>query len=125
MKAFFKVGLSLATALLFSVAASAQQQEPSPLTLHDAVTIALEKNPLRKTAIADTKAASAGVREARSFLMPHLSFSETSTNKSNARIRANAIATKWLQNITYRIPKNIASCSWFLYNNETYCVGIT
>jgi len=79
LKAFFKVGLSLATALLFSVAASAQQQEPSPLTLHDAVTIALEKNPLRKTAIADTKAASAGVREARSFLMPHVSFSETAT----------------------------------------------
>ncbi|MGB8906639.1 MAG: TolC family protein, partial [Candidatus Sulfotelmatobacter sp.] len=43
------------------------------------MTIALEKNPLRKAAIADTRAASAGVREARSFLMPHLSFSETAT----------------------------------------------
>jgi outer membrane protein TolC len=47
--------------------------------MHQAVTIALEKNPLRKAAIADTKAAAAGVREARSFLMPHLSFSETAT----------------------------------------------
>jgi len=49
------------------------------LTLQQAVNIALEKNPLRKAAIADTKLASAGVRAARSFLMPHLSFSETAT----------------------------------------------
>ncbi len=41
--------------------------------------IALEKNPLRKVAMADSKVASAGVRTARSFLMPHLSFSETAT----------------------------------------------
>ncbi len=41
--------------------------------------MALEKNPLRKAATADTKAASAGVREAQSFLMPHLTFSETAT----------------------------------------------
>jgi outer membrane protein len=62
------------------VSASAQQEvQPSSLTLQQAVTIALEKNPLRKAAIADTKAASAGVREARSSLMPHLSFSEMGT----------------------------------------------
>ena len=79
MKAFFKVALSLA-AWLPMVAASAQQEaQPSSLTLQQAVNIALEKNPLRKVAIADTKAASAGVREARSFLMPHLSFSDIAT----------------------------------------------
>jgi len=79
LKAFFKVALSLA-AWLPMVAASAQQEaQPSSLTLQQAVNIALEKNPLRKVAIADTKAASAGVREARSFLMPHLSFSEIAT----------------------------------------------
>ncbi len=50
--------------------------EPSPLSLQQAATIALEKNPLRKAAMADTKAASAGVQEARSFLMPHIAFSE-------------------------------------------------
>ena len=62
------------------VAASAQQEaQPSSLTLRQAVTIALEKNPLRKAAIADTKVASAEVRAARSFLMPHLNFSETAT----------------------------------------------
>ena len=72
--------LSLAIAWLTLGEASAQQEaQSSSLTLQQAVTIALEKNPLRKAAIADAKAASAGVREARSFLMPHLSFSETAT----------------------------------------------
>ncbi len=53
--------------------------EPSPLSLQQAASIALEKNPLHKAALADTKAASAGVREAQSFLMPHVSFSELAT----------------------------------------------
>jgi len=80
LKAFFKVVLSLAVAWLPLMAASAQPEaQPSPLTLQQAVNVALEKNPQRKAAIADTKAASAEVREARSFLLPHLSFSETAT----------------------------------------------
>jgi|SRR5271167_3148416 len=56
-----------------------QAQQPSPLTLQQAVNIALEKNPERKAALADTKAASADVKEARSFLRPHVAFSETAT----------------------------------------------
>jgi len=56
-----------------------QAQQPSPLTLQQAVNIALEKNPQRKAALADTKVASADVREARSFLLPHITFSETAT----------------------------------------------
>jgi outer membrane protein TolC len=56
-----------------------QAIEPSPLTLQQAVNVALEKNPLRKAAMAETKVASADVREARSFLMPRLTFSETAT----------------------------------------------
>ncbi len=80
MKTLFKAVLSLAVAWLPLEAASAQQEaQPSSLTLQQAVTIALEKNPLRKAAIADTKVASAAVRAAHSFLMPHLSFSETAT----------------------------------------------
>ena len=80
MNAFFKVLLSAAAVCLLLPAASAQQEAQSSfLTLPEAVNIALEKNPLRKAATADTKAASAGVREARSFLMPHLNFSETAT----------------------------------------------
>ena len=59
--------------------ATALAQSPSPLTLRDAVTIALEKNPLRKAALADTRAASADTQTARSFFLPHITFSETAT----------------------------------------------
>jgi outer membrane protein len=52
---------------------------PSPLSLQQAAKIALEQNPLRKAAIADTKVASAGTREAQSFLVPHVTFSELAT----------------------------------------------
>ena len=65
------------------VAAALAQRSAAPLTLHDAATIALEKNPLRKAALADTKAASAGVREAQSFLMPHVTFSEQATRAND------------------------------------------
>src|ERR1017187_8439315 len=80
LKGLFKVVLSIATLWLTCMSAAAQQEaQPSSLTLQQAVTIALEKNPLGKAAYPDTKTASAGVREARSFLMPRLSFSETAT----------------------------------------------
>jgi outer membrane protein TolC len=80
LKGLFKALLSVAVAWVSLGAASAQQEaQPSSLTLQQAVNIAMEKNPLRKVAMADTKVASAGVRAARSFLMPHLSFSETAT----------------------------------------------
>ena len=49
------------------------------MTLQQAVTIALEKNPERKAAFADTKAASADVRGAQSFLLPRATFSEAAT----------------------------------------------
>jgi outer membrane protein len=63
-----------------SPAVQAQQPvRPSPLTLQQAVRIALEKNPLRKAAVADTRVSSADVRDARSFLMPRVTFSETAT----------------------------------------------
>lgn len=70
--------LFLAVGTILSAAAVAQSS-PAPLTLQDAAHIALEKNPLRKAALADTKAASAGVREAQSLLMPRVSFSEVAT----------------------------------------------
>lgn len=59
--------------------AAQQSKQSSPLTLQQAVTIALEKNPERKAALADSRAAAADVREARSFLLPHATFSETAT----------------------------------------------
>ncbi|HEV2398883.1 MAG TPA: TolC family protein [Candidatus Sulfotelmatobacter sp.] len=77
-----RAGLFALIALLFSLAERSFSQtaaEPSPLSLQQAATVALEKNPLRKAALADTKVASAGVREAQSFLMPHINFSELAT----------------------------------------------
>ena len=80
MRVPFKFVLAAMAVLLFLQAASAQQAvEPSSLTLEQAVKMALERNPLRKAALADTKAASADVREARSVPMPRLTFSETAT----------------------------------------------
>jgi outer membrane protein len=72
--------IALVPALLvwvFGAAYAQQAPGSSPLTLLQAAKIALEKNPLHKAALADTKAASADVREARSFLMPKLTFSES------------------------------------------------
>ncbi|MBI3645037.1 MAG: TolC family protein [Acidobacteriales bacterium] len=78
MNARFQFVLSGIAILWFLNTASAQPAVES-LTLQQAVKIALEKNPLRKAAVADTKVSAAEVGGARSFLMPHLSFSETVT----------------------------------------------
>lgn len=56
-----------------------QTQHLSPITLQQAVSIALEKNPEHKAALADTRAASSDVKEARSFLLPRVTLSETAT----------------------------------------------
>lgn len=69
-------GLLVLILCLPSLAFSQDANTPSPLTLQQAVNIALEKNPQRKAAIADTKAAAADVATARSFLLPHITFSE-------------------------------------------------
>jgi len=61
------------------IAAALAQSPPAPLTMHDAASMALEKNPLRKAALAETQAASADTQTARSFLLPHVTFSETAT----------------------------------------------
>ena len=73
--------LQLAVVVLCATGTMSSQAPPEapPLSLQQAASIALEKNPLRKAAVADTKAASAGVREAQSFLMPHVTFSELGT----------------------------------------------
>ena len=54
----------IAVLWLLKAAPAQQAAEPSLLTLQQAVKIALEKNPLRKAALADTRVASADVREA-------------------------------------------------------------
>jgi len=72
----FALAFAVGTTL---VATGLAQSSPAPLNLHDAVNIALEKNPLRKAALADTRAAFADTQTARSFLLPHVNFSETAT----------------------------------------------
>src|SRR5579863_1913885 len=74
------LAIGLFIALFVPGRLSAQQvQQPSPLTLRQAVNIALEKNPQRKAALAETRAASADVKQARSILYPHVMFSEAAT----------------------------------------------
>jgi outer membrane protein len=73
------LGLAAISASLAQSTLAQAPSEASPLSLSQAVNIALEKNPLKKAALADARAASAGVGEARSFLLPHLAFSETAT----------------------------------------------
>ena len=70
--------ITVSLALNFSRVAFAQEKVTS-LTLKQAVTIAVEKNPERKAALADTKVAAADVKDARSFLLPHVTFTETVT----------------------------------------------
>jgi len=74
-----KIAVAVAVLVWLGSLARAQQTGGAPLTLQQAVQIALEKNPARKAALADTKAASADVRISRSFLLPHLTFSELGT----------------------------------------------
>jgi outer membrane protein TolC len=72
--------LIVATSLLLvPVLAFAQQ----PITLAEAVRIALEKNPLRKAAMADTRVAAAEVREARAGLLPRIMFSESAIRSND------------------------------------------
>lgn len=78
LKLCFQLVLGLILMPALRNAAFAQPAAPS-LTLEQAVTIALEKNPLHKAAIAETHAATADVRAARSLLLPRVSFSETAT----------------------------------------------
>jgi len=61
---------------------SAVAQEPARLTLSQAVSIALEKNPIRKAAMAEERASQADVSEARSGFMPRITFSE-GVNRGN------------------------------------------
>jgi outer membrane protein len=52
-------------------------QSGTPLTLPEAVSMALQRNPLHKAAIANTRMSAADVRGARSQLMPKVMFTES------------------------------------------------
>lgn len=49
----------------------------TPLTLSQAISMALDRNPLHKAALAETRIGAAAVRQARSPLMPRITFSES------------------------------------------------
>jgi outer membrane protein len=68
--------LTLVAIAVFSTLLAAAQE---PLTLSQAVSIALEKNPVRKMALADVQIATAHTSMAKSGFMPHIGFSETAT----------------------------------------------
>lgn len=74
---------TFALALAIQFANAQQPQQGRPLTLQQAVTIAVEKNPARRVALADTRAASAGLAEAQSALLPHVGFSETASRSDD------------------------------------------
>lgn len=74
------VSAAFAVIAACSVSAHAQEGPPDPpLTLQQAVSVALEKNPARKAALADSKVASWEVKLAQSAVLPRLTFSETAT----------------------------------------------
>jgi outer membrane protein TolC len=62
-----------------TLATTALAEDPVPLSLADAARVTLANNPMHKAAMADTKAASAGVREARAPLLPRITFAENFT----------------------------------------------
>jgi outer membrane protein len=76
------VRLLIAASCLWLVPGLVAQQtsSSSPISLEQAVRIALEKNPQRKAALAEAKAASADARQAKSLLFPHVDFSETAVS---------------------------------------------
>ncbi|MDT8071050.1 MAG: TolC family protein [Terriglobia bacterium] len=74
----------LSLALAVAISASAFAQQAPPLTKAQAVAIALEKNPFRKMALADERAANAGIGMAQSSLFPRVTFSETATDGNDA-----------------------------------------
>src|SRR6266568_6930008 len=106
-----------------------QSQQSSPLTLPQAVNIALEKNPQRKAALADTRAALADVREARSFLLPYVTFSETATRGNDpvyvfgSKLRQQRFTTADFALSVLDTPKpfgNFATrfgCTWSLFDS--------
>lgn len=70
------IKLTTATGLLLAALTSYAQ---TPLDLPQAVAMALEKNPARKMALADTQIAHAQVSFAQSGFLPRISFTETAT----------------------------------------------
>lgn len=70
--------------LLFAGFVASQALAQQPLSKAQAVAIALEKNPFRKMAIAEERAANAGIGLAQASFFPRVTFSESATNGNDA-----------------------------------------
>lgn len=128
---------AVATALgTMFVAKGLAQSTPLPLTLHDAANIAIEQNPLRKAALADTRAAYADMQTARSFLLPHVTFYETATRGDDpvfvfgSKLRQQRFTTDdfALNNLNTPLPYGIFSTrfggTWNLFDSFASWRGI-
>jgi outer membrane protein len=71
------ISLLVAAGMLALLAAPSVAQVPTPLTLPQAVGMALEKNPLHKAASAGARISLAQIRESRAPLMPKIMFDES------------------------------------------------
>ncbi len=69
--------LTLLTVIVAGACSSAVAQDTVPLTLQQAVNMALDKNPLHKAALADVRIGTAAIRESRAPLMPKITFTES------------------------------------------------
>jgi len=83
-----KTSFTILGAILLAVVASAQSQTPAtdsaqPLTLQEAVRVALEKNPGIHAADAYARAVQEGITAAKSFRYPRLDFAEGFTRGNN------------------------------------------
>ncbi len=70
--------ISVMVAVLFS-AVVVQAQQTEPLTLPDAVAIAMGKSPARSMAVDDTRIAAASVTQASAAFYPRIGFTENAT----------------------------------------------
>ncbi|MBZ5508854.1 MAG: TolC family protein [Acidobacteriia bacterium] len=73
----------LAWMVALGLGAPAVAQQEEPLSLQQAVAIALERNPQHKAAMAETRVAKADVKEAQSFFFPRITFSEAATRSND------------------------------------------
>jgi outer membrane protein len=126
------VALLVAVSVYASVA-----QEPQSLTLDRAVALALEKNPVRKSALAETRVTAADTRQARSSLLPHIGFTESAVRSNDpvfvfgTKLRQQRFTTNDFQLDSLNRPTPISDISskfsgqWTLFDNRQSWLGVS
>jgi outer membrane protein len=128
---------SLLLVLLGVSTATVVAQDSEPLTLNRAVALALEKNPARKAALAETKVAVADTRQARSFLLPHIAFSQSAVRSNDpvfvfgTKLRQQRFTTNDFALDSLNRPTPISDISskfsgqWTLFDNRQSWLGVS